>query len=228
MLIRVGLETFGEGRSLAWGLDFPGCFANGSDEAEAILRFAGNLLDFERWVALHIDEPWFRLADVDFRIVETYQSSALPGQCEATSAFFEDDLRPLSRQEIENALHVFRWQREELLAGLEFLSVGLPGLETQDWSAAPDALERIARTEHAYLGNLIQGLPPYPEAMDPFEALQFSRELVERSLPGMAEKTQVVERNGERWSSRKLARRLLWQQRVQIDNIKEQLGLKGT
>jgi len=40
MLIRVGLETFGEGRSLAWGLDFPGCFANGSDEAEAILRLS--------------------------------------------------------------------------------------------------------------------------------------------------------------------------------------------
>jgi len=57
MLIRVGIEALGSGRVLAWGLDFPGCFAYGSDDAEALLRFAGNLLNFGAWIDLHTDEP---------------------------------------------------------------------------------------------------------------------------------------------------------------------------
>ena len=74
MLIRVGLEYGIGGRTLAWGLDFPGCFAFGEDDAELMLRFAKALLTFEEWVRLHTDEPWFQLLNPDFRIVEAYHN----------------------------------------------------------------------------------------------------------------------------------------------------------
>lgn len=127
MLIRVGLEYGIGGRTLAWGLDFPGCFAFGEEDAELMLRFAKALLTFEEWVRLHTDEPWFQLLNPDFRIVEAYHNkqNSAGGEDEESRAAFEDDLRPLEREEITNALQVFRWQREELLAGLEFLPARL-------------------------------------------------------------------------------------------------------
>jgi predicted RNase H-like HicB family nuclease len=51
MQIRIGLENEFEGRSLAWVLDFPGCFAYGKDGSEAILRVPQALLFFQEWLS---------------------------------------------------------------------------------------------------------------------------------------------------------------------------------
>lgn len=223
MLIRVGLEYGVGGRTLAWGLDFPGCFAFGEDDAELMLRFAKALLTFEEWVLLHTDEPWFQLLNPDFRIVEAYHNKpgSAGGENNQSRAAFEDDLRPLEREEITNALQVFRWQREELLAGLEFLPAQLfeqtiPG---RGWKAM-DVVEQIARTECLYLKNLGLPVPGIADGTLPLNALQLCRQQVEKLLPGLEGSRVAVEQNGELWTGRKLVRRLLWQQRVRIDEIK--------
>lgn len=223
MLIRVGLEYGIGGRTLAWGLDFPGCFAFGEEDAELMLRFAKALLTFEEWVRLHTDEPWFQLLNPDFRIVEAYHNkqNSAGGEDEESRAAFEDDLRPLEREEITNALQVFRWQREELLAGLEFLPARLfeqtiPG---QGWKIM-DVVEQIARTECLYLKNLGLPAPDMTAGTPPLNALQLCRQQVEKLLPGLEGSRVAVEQNGELWTGRKLVRRLLWQQRVRIDEIK--------
>ena len=51
MQIRVGLENGFEGRSLAWVLDHPGCFAVGQDAAEALLSVPRAVLAYADWVA---------------------------------------------------------------------------------------------------------------------------------------------------------------------------------
>ena len=223
MLIRVGLEYGIGGRTLAWGLDFPGCFAFGEEDAELMLRFAKALLTFEEWVRLHTDEPWFQLLNPDFRIVEAYHNkqNSAGGEDEESRAAFEDDLRPLEREEITNALQVFRWQREELLAGLEFLPARLfeqtiPG---QGWKIM-DVVKQIARTECLYLKNLGLPAPDMTAGTPPLNALQLCRQQVEKLLPGLEGSRVAVEQNGELWTGRKLVRRLLWQQRVRIDEIK--------
>ncbi|HQK42138.1 MAG TPA: hypothetical protein PLV20_00940 [Anaerolineaceae bacterium] len=223
MLIRVGLEYGIGGRTLAWGLDFPGCFAFGEEDAELMLRFAKALLTFEEWVRLHTDEPWFQLLNPDFRIVEAYHNkqNSAGGEDEESRAAFEDDLRPLEREEITNALQVFRWQREELLAGLEFLPARLfeqtiPG---QGWKIM-DVVKQIARTECLYLKNLDLPVPDIADGTPPLNALQLCRQQVEKLLPGLEGSRVAVEQNGELWTGRKLVRRLLWQQRVRIDEIK--------
>lgn len=223
MLIRVGLEYGIGGRTLAWGLDFPGCFAFGEDDAELMLRFAKALLTFEEWVRLHTDEPWFQLLNPDFRIVEAYHNkqNSAGGEDEESRAAFEDDLRPLEREEIINALQVFRWQREELLAGLEFLPARLfeqtiPG---RGWKTM-DVVKQIARTECLYLKKLGLQVPDMADGTPPLNALQLCRQQVEKLLPGLEGSRVAVEQNGELWTGRKLVRRLLWQQRVRIDEIK--------
>jgi len=230
MFIRVGLEVLGPGRVLAWGLDFPGCFAYGSDDAEAMLRFAGNLLNFGAWVGLHTDTPWFQLGNVDFRLVEAYKGAELPvgKNADASSAFFDDDFRPLQQDECANVLAVFRWQREELLAGLEFIPVELMGRKSPgETRTIREVVLRAARTELLYLNKLDLNVPPLPDDAAPIDALQFSQEQITTRLMGLVENPVVLEVDGELWSCRKLARRLLWHQRVQIDEIKRLAGMPG-
>ncbi len=47
MRIRIGLGKNLEGRDLAWALDYPGCFAYGTDEAETLIRLPSELLKYE-------------------------------------------------------------------------------------------------------------------------------------------------------------------------------------
>ncbi|HOG77478.1 MAG TPA: hypothetical protein PL025_04345 [Anaerolineaceae bacterium] len=228
MLIRVGLEYIVKERILAWGLDFPGCFAYGSDDADVMMHFTRNLLEFEEWVALHADEPWFQLVNMDFRIVEAYKNVQQTGigSSEESTAFFEDDLRPLAVTETQNVLNVFRWQREELLNGLEYLPEELltrekPGLG----GTILDSLRQLARMEHYYLSCFNPHLPSFQEGRHPFDELEASSVTFEKLLSELTEKAPVLDVKGELWSPRKLARRLLWQQRVRIDEIKALAGV---
>lgn len=230
MLIRVGMEVLSPERMLAWGLDFPGCFAYGRSDAEALLRFAGNLLNYGAWVNLHTEEPWFHFGNVDFRLVEAYQGGRLPAEHseDGSIAFFEDDFRTLQQDEIGNALKVYRWQREELLAGLEFTPTELLGRKIfGETRTIQEVLLHIARTELLYLNKLELWAEPLPKELKPLDALQFSQEKVETLLPGLEENPATLEVDGELWSCRKLVRRLLWHHRVQIDAVKRLVGQPG-
>ncbi|MFZ3069904.1 MAG: hypothetical protein WA110_02110 [Anaerolineaceae bacterium] len=224
MLIRIGLEHGVEGRTLAWALDFPGCFAYGLDDAEVLIRIAHNLVKHEVWVNLHTDTPWFVLEELDFRTVEvwdTFTTETSVGAYEV-NAWFKDDQRLVSPSEVEQALLLHHWQREELLAGVEslppeILKVIFPG---QRWDIL-GILRHVARVEYWYLRNLDLTLPPLPEGDDPVELLAFTEELVRENLPAFAGNPTASGHQGESWSCRKVVRRLLWHQRDHIDHIRQ-------
>ncbi len=74
MLIQIGLENNIEGRSLAWALDFPGCFAYGADGAEALLKMPRAVLQYANWIASHTPDSWLAdLGDFDVRLVDTWE-----------------------------------------------------------------------------------------------------------------------------------------------------------
>lgn len=226
MQIRVGLETAFEGRMLGQALDFPAVFAYGADEAEVVLRLPHALLDFDYWVRNHTDEPWFHLGDLDFRLVEVFRTYQV-GDYEV-NAFFEDDRRPLSADEIAQALLVHQWQREELLAGIEtlppdLLTQLLPG---QRWPIL-GILGHIAGVEAWYLSHLDLVLPEFDRNADPIENLARTFEHVQASLPLLVDVNNVVEGGRELWSPRKVVRWLLWHQRDHIGHIQQLAGLRG-
>ncbi len=104
MQIRVGLENNIEGRSLAWVLDHPGCFAYGKDGTEAILRVPQALITYREWIGEKTKESWLgSLEDFDIALVEVFECyNDLLGEREIEiNAFFQDDARPLSAKEIE-------------------------------------------------------------------------------------------------------------------------------
>ncbi len=230
MQIRIGLENNNEGRTLAWALDYPGCFAYGADEAEALIHLPRALLQYEIWIKDHTADPWVDFDDLDISVVERYDTfrfsaDFLPvpeGSGYEINAWFKDDWRSLSNKEIEFGLKIFHWQREELLAGISTLNrktleLDRPG---ERWNIL-GIVKHIANGELWYLTRLDltdltrKDLPENPE-----ERLAKTAGLVDQIFPSFADIVNVKGCNGEFWSYRKILRRTLWHQRDHIEHIK--------
>jgi hypothetical protein len=220
VLIRLALEAgFENYRTLCWGLDYPGCFTYGADTAEALLKFPQALLTHAAWVALHTETPWIELNDMDFGVVESFEVHNIKSY--EVNAFFKDDLRLLSQTEVDHALLLHQWQREELLAGVEtlpeeFINRLHPG---QLWSVK-GILTHIAKVEQFYLECL--ELPsPKLTSPNPFELLEQQFQTIQQALPGLVDLNHQTSFMTETWSPRKFVRRLLWHQRDHIGHIRE-------
>lgn len=228
MLIRIGMEEDPGKRYTAWALDFPGCFAYGADEAEALLTLPRNLLEFDYWIRLHTDQPWFQLDGLDLHVNETFRVTrvVLQGEEFEINAFFEDDLRPLTLPEIDQALQVLRWQQEELLAGIEF--VGKEKLnqiqEGQRWSIL-GIVRHLAFAELWYLQNFTLPASDFPPEENPLSLIAHSFNAVTNALPTLVGCSSTTEYTQERWSGRKLVRRVLWHRRDHIDHIRHLVGI---
>ena len=227
MLIRVALEYGVGGGILAWALDFPGCFAYGQADAEVMLNFARNLLAYEAWINLHADQAWFNLINLDFRIVEVFKpenSSRLEGSCKP-AAFFEDDFRTLTQDEVQHALEVYSWQREELLAGLEFMpEAAYARAEQRTGKTIPVMVSQMSQDCYDILAALKLPLPPFLTKNEALAQLDFTTELVCGTLPAWVGVEALYEVDRELWSPRKAVRHLLWRQREGIEEIKTFAG----
>ena len=231
MHIRIGLENNIEGRTLAWALDFPGCFAYGEDEAEALMRLPRALLQYEIWIKDHTSQSWVNFDDLEMHVVERYETfrmseDYLPApSCVGyeINAWFIDDWRPLLQEEITQGLKIFHWQREELLAGLstldhKTLTKDRPG---QRWNILGIA-KHIANAELWYLSRLELTRLSRNNLEDQVEArLQQTESEIDHIFPKFVNEVKVLGTDGEIWSYRKILRRTLWHQRDHIEHIKQ-------
>ena len=223
-LIQIGIERNVEGRTLAWALDYPGVFTYGADDAEALIRIPRQILTFESWLNLHTDQSWVQLEGLDMHIDETFEAFPVEadGKIHEVHAFFRSDMVPLTEEDIQKALMVFKWQREELLAGVETLPAELlkHEFEGQRWTIE-GILEHIARVESWYFSRLGFEIPEPADGSDAYRLLNASAAIVNKCLPELIGSDQVFEHRQEKWSARKLVRRLLWHQRDHIDHIRD-------
>jgi len=223
-LVQIGIEHGVEGRTLAWALDYPAVFTYGADDAEALLRMPQAVLRFENWLSLHTDDPWVDLDELVLHIAETFDVFSVPSGDEdyEVNAFFHADLAPLSAQDVKRASMIYTWQREELLAGVETLPTELltREFEGQRWTIE-GILRHIASVEFWYFSCLGFETELPPEGSSYLEWLTASEAMVNHLLPGLVGFDQIYELQQEKWSARKLVRRLLWHQRDHIDHIRE-------
>ena len=103
MKFRIGVENNNDGRTIAWALEHPGCFAYGADAAEALANFPGAARAYSSWLtdnggdwlvltddALPVSEETFDVSfvDQDFELAE-------PGRGSMVESFFRYDWKPL-------------------------------------------------------------------------------------------------------------------------------------
>ncbi len=234
MLIRVGLENGVDGHSIAWALDFPGCYADGADGAAALVALPQALVAHEAWIEQHGSSWLPDLREIDVRLVETWQCYFLADDLTESddgyevNAWFRDDWRPLSEDEIAHGLEMLRWNRADLMTAVAGASqAAMEEKQPGERWAVRGVLNHVAGSEWWYLDRLdLAGLTRDQIPKDPFERLPLVRQQLERALPSLAGVHRVLGKEGEFWSPRKMLRRMLQHERDHIGHVRKLVAVK--
>lgn len=228
MQIRVAIENGNDGRSLAWALDYPGCFVYGPDESTVILDISQAYLRYAEWVSRHTSRSWVKINSLDIRLVEVWQCYFINDDFQIrengieVNAWFRDDWRPLSKLDVTRGKLLLGWSREDLLAVAQPLTkqqmiLYSPGAER--WTIQR-ILQHIANAEWWYLDRL--ELAPWKKAdlpEDPFTRLELVRTRVIEVMDELPGLQKVNGKEGEFWSPRKLLRRLLYHEHDHLGHL---------
>ena len=109
MIFKVGIENNVEGRSLAWVLNHPGCFAYGADANSALSATRKAILEYASWITEHhAGSTLVDVSEVDIRVVETWDVYTIDENFDIVdrggyevNAWFQHDWKPLTGEDIE-------------------------------------------------------------------------------------------------------------------------------
>jgi len=232
-VFRIGLENGTEGRSQAWVLGHPGCFAYGEDGPAALEAVPMAIQDYRHWIAAHTSESWFIGDDVAgnaYQLDETWECYSISPDYELVhdgyevNAWFRHDWKPLTTEDIQHGLLLLDWGREYLLETVRDLSTEIlertyPG---ERWSIT-GILKHIGGAEWWYQDRLGLAFERQAVPEDPFTRLEVVRAHLVEILPELADSTRVFGVSGEFWSPRKLLRRAVWHEYDHITHIRKLL-----
>jgi hypothetical protein len=232
-MFRVGLENGAEGRSQAWVLEHPGCYAYGADGSAALEAIPQSIQNYRKWISERTQECWLAEPGDEqnlYHLEETWECYSIDDDYELVqdgyevNAWFRHDWLPLSEEDIRRGLLLLGWGRNDLLdlAGhldAETLDRTYP---KERWSIT-GILKHIGGAEWWYLDRLGLAFPRLEVPEDPLPRLEIVRSRLVEILPGLAGSTQVIGVSGEFWSPRKLLRRAVWHEYDHIAHIRKLL-----
>jgi predicted RNase H-like HicB family nuclease/uncharacterized damage-inducible protein DinB len=222
----VYLEETAEGATLALILDLPGCFASGASRQEALDHLQTATAEYHAWLRRHDDYTPDVRGPFVFALKEVFQIT-YDGDYEINS-FFASDAQPATDEDIEWALALLGWQREDLLERISGLAD-----EALDWkpSNSPDAqsirqiLDHIAQAEVWFMGRLDETPPrilvaniPGPTTLDRLQRVRQAAIMRVKSYPKEL-RGKIFTHHGEQWTLRKALRRAVWHERDHLNQI---------
>src|SRR5450759_458693 len=113
MIFRIGLENNNEGcRTIAWVLEYPGCFAYGADADSALTSLSVSIRDYAAWIAKHEPQPWLIIDEIELHVEETWGDYNINASFDRdenrdyymVDACFQHDWKPLTANDIERGL----------------------------------------------------------------------------------------------------------------------------
>ena len=195
--------------------DVPGCMARGAtrDEAATNVRAA-----FREYVELMrkygvSTEHWDRLDIASHEVTDS-----------TPEEWFPEDFRSLEEHEIRDFLHQMEGSRAALLALVRELSPeDLERKPTPDTWSVREALEHVMTTEAIFLARLER----WPENLGALQAVH--RMAFQRFSILEPEDTKVDHRIfGQRWSTRRVMRRILEHEYEHMEHIRQILSELGS
>jgi len=234
MIFRVGVENNNEGRSIAWALEHPGCFAYGGNVSAACVNLEGAIQSYATWILKHDHHTWLNFDEVEIFPEETWEVYFIDDNLDKTSdvdgysveSFFRYDWRPLKKEEVEHALKMLTWSRADLMKVISGLSAGkLDATYPMERWSINGILNHIGGAEWWYLDRLGLAFPKSEVSDEPLTRLIQTRDALTKILPTLVGVTQVVGQDGELWSPRKLLRRALWHEMDHIKHIQKLIRL---
>jgi hypothetical protein len=235
MLYRIGLENNVEGRSMAWALDHPGCFAYGKTADLALAIMPEAIAEYAEWIDIrNAGGGWVEIDNLELALEDTWDVYSIDDDFEQAikghevNAWFRHDWKPLSAQDVERGLQILTWSRADLLDtvyGLspDQLSTKFPG---ERWSIA-GILRHVGGADWWYLNNLGLTFPETELPDEAFTRLERVRAHLVNVLPTLSGSKQVLGVYGEFWSPRKILRRAAWHERDHTWHIRKLISMLG-
>jgi hypothetical protein len=232
MIFQAGIENNNEGRTIAWALEHPGCFAYGVNADGALLNLETALSRYAGWILHHDTRTWLSFADSEIEIEVNgvwnvyYINDDLDKASEAdgysVESFFPYDWKPLTALEIKHALAMLNWSREDLLKPVLGLSQEKREAEYtgERWSIN-GILGHVGGAMLWYLDRLGLAFPREQMPEEPQARLEKVHDHFVSVLPKMEGMKKVVGLEGELWSPRKVLRRALWHERDHTEHIRK-------
>ena len=236
MIFQAGIENNNEGRSIAWALEHPGCFAYGIKGETALSNLEGAINRYAGWILRHEPKTWLNFAESEIEIVvngtwdvyfiNEHLDKAAETDGFSVESFFPFDWKPLTTIEIKHAMDMLAWSRDDLLKSVRGLSEAKLNQTYigERWSIN-GILGHVGGAEWWYLDRLGLAFPrtEVPEA--PLARLEKVRRQFNAALFKMDGLKQIIGVDGEFWSPRKVLRRALWHERDHVDHIRKLVTL---
>lgn len=234
MRILIGVENNNEGRSVAWSLEHFGCYAIGEDGQSAVVALARSIPEYVNWIEKNAEESWFSPDDIDIRLVEVLDDYFIDEKFDQVAkdeggrlikAFFKSDWKPLTQIDIEHVLQIISWSRRELIEIISKLDDDTLNKTIIDgeWSIR-QIIAHLGRSEWWLVDRLGRTHSEELLPEDPFERLNIERGNLIEVLPDLIDLRQVIGKDGEIWSPRKVLRRVCWHERDHIQQIQRLLA----
>ncbi len=226
MRIRLAVEDMEPNHWIAWALDLPACFSSATSNADAVAHAPRKIADYFSWLLSHDSLIHFVNEPIEVEVVETFHSFACSKDPDyIVNAFFEDDRRPLGYWDVEIALRVLDWTRQDLLGMIhsttqEQLTLGIKG---EVRGSIAGILDHVAIAENWYFNQLGYGLEQAQLTSDPFEKLALVRANTREQLFKFIGNERITKNCDELWSARKIVRRTLWHERDHTQHIMQLL-----
>ncbi|MFQ6009370.1 MAG: type II toxin-antitoxin system HicB family antitoxin [Candidatus Zixiibacteriota bacterium] len=226
MLYRLGVEDIEPNHWVAWVFDLPGCFSKACNREDAVVNAPRIIAEYFAWLSRHGCEVSQPEGGIEVEVSESWKSFVSEDDY-IVNAFFEDDRRPLSSDDVAHVLKLLEFTRKDLLQVVQQISperLDKP-IEGEVQGTIRGVLEHIATAERWYFDRL--GLAFKREEMpdDVMDMLEKVRTYTRSKLHQLVGYTEITKRIGERWSARKLVRRTLWHERTHTQQIIRYLKL---
>jgi hypothetical protein len=201
------MEEIEPGRWLVSVFDMPGCYSSAFSDEAALAAAPEQARWYYRWLASK--DGGFPEIDGALR-VEIVERIPLRG-------FFEKDAQALWPWDLDLALRVLAWNREDFLISLREDRALAASLDAQ--AAQTKLAEHIYRSELWLLSRLHINTEDMELPASPLERLAIIRQRVVEMLPEWVNSDSIVVTENEKWSPRKVLRRLLWHDRDHIPHL---------
>ena len=216
-----------DGRAEAWVATRPGCVVFAASAAEAVSQVPAAAAEYDVWLARWglvgiWDIPTIRPTkgeanQTDVRILERVPVAERVIQGN-TAAFFQWDAQAVNTEEIDATLRLLKAPRQELLAVLgQFQPDKLSLRPGGGHRTVEDIVRHVATVEWWYMSRIVPFPAPddgeYPQDLEGL--LGWIRERVAQRLLGLSDEERgrisvPDPDSGERWSARKVLRRLIY------------------
>ena len=223
MRYRLAVEDMEPGHWIAWALDVPGCFSSARTQEEAVTQAPAKIAEHLAWLAEHGRAgPANSIEADDVEVFLSFPSKEDPEYI--VSAFFDDDRRPLTADDVDYGLWLLDCTRRDLMDTVTTLppdQLDRPTVASKEFETVPGILNHIAIAEWWYFDRLDMGLVSNWRELpaDPLTKLEQVRAHSRACLPKLIGDTRIVTLVDEAWSARKVLRRTLWHERDHTQQI---------